>query len=263
MHTPSLLSSLIVLDAPPPSPPLFKYLSLSLSASSLSVGFHCKELHQTITHSTSYVLQSKITPIHLWAVVWPHSPYCLCRPIVRHYSTVCFPCSNWIRLLCLDFDSCSLLQAWGFPNHINLYGFILSMLYIVCWLHKQYGLFWRLSRAGAFFAMLLRLSCPLNQPSPPIHLPIRPPARTVVARRQEVFEPAILFGSMRLRWWLGGWAGGVESPLSKLPCGIRNRPHSSAKHPGRESYNMPLSLVTDRQWGFNGCGATPAALCMT
>lgn len=93
------------------------------------------------------------------------------------------------------------------------------MLYIVCWLHKQYGLFWRLSIAGAFFAMLLRLSCPLNQPSPPIHLPIRPPARTVVARRQEVFEPAILFGSMRLRWWLGGWAGGggrkstLQAPL--------------------------------------------------
>lgn len=157
---------------------------------------------------------------------------------------------------------CSLLQAWGFPNHINLYVFILSMLYIVCWLHKQYGLFWRLSRPGAFFAMLLRLSCPLKPVEPTHPSSHSPSSNGCCGQMSGSLWTSDFFGRMRLRWWLGGWAG-VESPLSEFPCGIRNRPHSSAKHPGRETYNMPLSLVTDRHWGFNGCGSMPAALCVT
>lgn len=46
----------------------------------------------------------------------------------------------------------------------------------------------------------------------PIRLPVHPPAETLVARCQEVFEPAILVG------WGGGGGGGVATfqiPLRK------------------------------------------------
>ena len=78
-----------------------------------------------------------------------------------------------------------------------------------------YVVFWLCSMAALVKHSILNVLC-MSQPGPqavtlPIPPPIPPPAVAVVARCQEVFEPAILAG------WDGGGGGGGVAAFQKPP----------------------------------------------
>lgn len=167
MHTPSLLSCLVMLlNRPPPLPSVCVWISQPfISAAPLSPGFHCKELHCVFsgTQWTSYVSKLKITShVAFYSSLW-------CCETLHHLVSM-LPHS--LRYL---------------TKSVNLYVCICIVCYILYVVTTKPN-----------------LSYPVNWLSPPIHLPIRPPAMPVVARCQEVFEPANLAG-----WgWGGGWLVG-------------------------------------------------------